>query len=91
LLPRGIFVHDSPLVVRVDSGVRSHVRQAEHKLAEVVDGVNLSWQPEGDVFKIADDEAELSIRGGRAEPAPEAAKVRVTRPGHRRETADRRS
>ena len=51
-----------------------HVRLTV-KLAEVVEGVDLSAYAEGDVIELAERDANLLIKGGWAERAPQEERV----------------
>ena len=61
------------------------------KLAEVVEGVDLSRDAEGDVIELEDSQAKLLIMGGWAEQIPEESQVKIIRPLPPSVAADRSS
>jgi hypothetical protein len=61
------------------------------KLAEVVEGVDLSPYTEGDVIEISERDGRLLISGGWAEHVPEEERVQVAPKWHPGIAADRSS
>jgi hypothetical protein len=59
------------------------------KLAQVVEGVDLSDHAEGDIIDLADHDAQLLVKGGWAEPIPADERVKIAKPRRSDVAADR--